>query len=159
MLENYQYLLSRFFPLALNFYYMCLIFTIETTLTTARGRAGRVMDSGVSGLGFKSPGSILTSRTETSSLSRVVRDSGDPCSVPLSGWKKVSSGLVFDKAVEQPQLLFRKLYQNKNKKTGHFYLKKLALQPCHKMIHSFLDAGSHPDTAFIYNESFFHIKF
>ena len=37
------------------------------------------------GLGFKSPGSILTSRTETSSLSRVVRDGWDPCSVPVSG--------------------------------------------------------------------------
>ena len=31
------------------------------------------------------PGSILTSRKETSSLSRVVRDGGDPFSVPLSG--------------------------------------------------------------------------
>ena len=40
----------------------------------ARGRVGRVTDCGVRGLGFKSPGSILTSRTETSSLSRVVRD-------------------------------------------------------------------------------------
>ena len=35
---------------------------------------GRVTDCGVRGLWFKSPGSILTSRTETSSLSRVVRD-------------------------------------------------------------------------------------
>ena len=51
----------------------------------ARGRVGRVTDCGVGGLGFKSPGSILTSRTETSSLSRVVRDEWDPCSVPLSG--------------------------------------------------------------------------
>ena len=31
-------------------------------------------DCGVRGLGFKSPGSLLTSRTETTSLSRVVRD-------------------------------------------------------------------------------------
>ena len=51
----------------------------------ARGRVGRVTDCEVRGLGFKSPGSILTSRTETSSLSRVVRDGWDPCSVPLSG--------------------------------------------------------------------------
>ena len=51
----------------------------------ARGRVGRVMDCGVRGLGFKSPGSILTSRTEITSLSRVVRDGGDPCSVPLNG--------------------------------------------------------------------------
>ena len=51
----------------------------------ARGRIGRVTDCGVRGLGFKSPGSILTSRTETSSLSQVVRDGWDPCSVPLSG--------------------------------------------------------------------------
>ena len=42
----------------------------------------------VRGLAFKSQGSILTSRTETSSLSRVVRDGWDPCSVPLSGGKK-----------------------------------------------------------------------
>ena len=40
----------------------------------ARGRVGRVTDCGVRGLGFKSKGSILTSGTETSSLSRVVRD-------------------------------------------------------------------------------------
>ena len=46
----------------------------------ARGRVGRVTDCGVRGIGFKSPGSILTSRTETSSLSRVVRYGGDPCS-------------------------------------------------------------------------------
>ena len=37
---------------------------------------------------FKSPGSILTSRTETSSLSRVVRYGGDPCSVPVQWVKK-----------------------------------------------------------------------
>ena len=42
-------------------------------------------DCGVRGLGFKSPGSILTSRTETSSLSRVVRDGGGPFYVPLTG--------------------------------------------------------------------------
>ena len=29
-----------------------------------------------------------TSRTEKTSLSRVVRNGGDPCSAPLSGWKK-----------------------------------------------------------------------
>ena len=45
-------------------------------------------DCGVRGLWFKSPGLFLTSKTETSSLSRVVRDGGDPCSVPLSGLKK-----------------------------------------------------------------------
>ena len=54
----------------------------------ARGIVGRVTDCGVRGLGFKSPGSILISRTETSSLSRVVRDGWHPCSVPLSGVKK-----------------------------------------------------------------------
>ena len=43
-------------------------------IQSASGRVGRVTDCGVRGLGFKSPGSILTSRTETSSLSRVVRD-------------------------------------------------------------------------------------
>ena len=43
----------------------------------ARGGVGRVTDCGVTGFGFKSQGSILTSRTETSSLSRVVRDGGD----------------------------------------------------------------------------------
>ena len=47
-------------------------------------------DCGVRGLGFKSPGSILTSRTETSSLSRVVRDGWDPCYVPLKWVKKKS---------------------------------------------------------------------
>ena len=52
--------------------------------TPALGRVGRVTDCGVSGLWFKSPGSILTSRTETSSLSRVVRDGGYPFSVPSS---------------------------------------------------------------------------
>ena len=35
----------------------------------ASGRVGRVTDCGVRGLWFKSPGSILTFRTETSSLS------------------------------------------------------------------------------------------
>ena len=34
------------------------------------------------------PGSILTSRTETSSLSRVERDGWDPSSAPVSGAKK-----------------------------------------------------------------------
>ena len=50
-----------------------------------RGRVGRVTDCGVRGLWFKSLGSILTSRTETSSLSRVVSYDWDPCSVPVSG--------------------------------------------------------------------------
>ena len=51
----------------------------------ARGRVGRVTDYGARGLEFKSPGSIPTSRTETNSLSRVVRDGWDPSSVPVSG--------------------------------------------------------------------------
>ena len=92
---------------------------------TARGRVRRVTDCTVRGLEFKPPGSILTSRTETSSLSRVVRDGWDPCSIPLSGGGgNVSCGGVFDLAVEQPQLL-RKLPKNKNKKqtqTGYFHL-------------------------------------
>ena len=53
-----------------------------------RGIVGRVTGCGVRGLGFKSPGSILTSRTETNSVSRVVRDGWDKCSVPLSDEKK-----------------------------------------------------------------------
>ena len=63
--------------------------------------------------GLKSPGSILTSRTETSSLSRVVRAGWDPCSTGKWVKKKISCGWVFDLAVEQPQL-FRKLPKNKN---------------------------------------------
>ena len=55
-----------------------------------RGRVRRVTDCGIRGFGFKSPGSILTSRTETSSLSRVVRDGWDPGSVPLKWVKKKS---------------------------------------------------------------------
>ena len=51
----------------------------------ASGRVGGVTDCGVRGLGFKSPGLILTSRTETRSLSRVVKNGWDPCSVPLRG--------------------------------------------------------------------------
>ena len=47
-----------------------------------------LMESWVSGLNY---GSILTSRTETSSLSRVVGDCGDPCSVPLNGLKSLLS--------------------------------------------------------------------
>ena len=49
---------------------------------------------------------VLTaaSRTETSSLSLVVRDDGDKCSVPLSGLRKVSVGGGSNFAVEQPQL-------------------------------------------------------
>ena len=59
------------------------------------------MDCGVRGLGFKSPGSILTSRTLTSSLSLVVRDGGDPFSSTVKWVKKVSHGGVFDLTVEQ----------------------------------------------------------
>ena len=47
---------------------------------------GRVTDCGVKGLWFIS--SILTSWTETSFLSWVVRDGGDACSLQLIGWKK-----------------------------------------------------------------------
>ena len=49
----------------------------------ARIRVGRVTDCGVRDLG--SPGSILTSRTETKSLSWVVKYLWDACSVPYSG--------------------------------------------------------------------------
>ena len=45
---------------------------------------GKVTDWGVRGPGFKSRGSILTSITETSSLSRVVRAGWDPFSVPVN---------------------------------------------------------------------------
>ena len=64
--------------------------TIKVYTVTARGRVGRVTDCGVRGFGFKSPGSNLISRTETSSLSRVVRDGWDPCSIPLKWVKKKS---------------------------------------------------------------------
>ena len=75
----------------------------------ARGRVGRVTDCWVRGLWFKSPGSILTSRTETSSLSRVVWDGLRPMLCTGKWVKKiVSYGGVFDLAVQQPQL-FRKL--------------------------------------------------
>ena len=62
-------------------------FNINYTVISyaARGRVGRVTDYWVRGLGFKSPGWIITSRTETSSLSRVVRDAWDQSSVPISG--------------------------------------------------------------------------
>ena len=56
-------------------------------IIVARGRVDRVTDCGVRGPGFKSPGSILTSRIETSCLSRVVMDGWDSCSVPASGYK------------------------------------------------------------------------
>ena len=59
--------------------YVFLVFI----LCPAHGRVGRVTDCRVRGLRFKSPCSILTSRTETSSLSRVVRDGWDPRSDPL----------------------------------------------------------------------------
>ena len=53
-------------------------------------------DCRVRGLAFKSPCSILTSRTETSSLSRVVRDGWDTCSVPV----KVKSSMAKSFPVE-----------------------------------------------------------
>ena len=76
-------------------------------LYPARGRVGRVTDCGVRGLGFKSPGSILTSRTETvlyHEWSGMVETHALCGSV---GEKKVSYGGVFDLADEQPQR-FRK---------------------------------------------------
>ena len=50
----------------------------------ANGIVGRVTDCRVRGLRFKSPGSIITYRTETISLSWVVRDGWDPCSELVS---------------------------------------------------------------------------
>ena len=64
-------------------YIICLTFPFLTL--PAHGRVGRATDCGVRGLGFKSPCSILTFRTETSSISRVVMDGWDPFSVALSG--------------------------------------------------------------------------
>ena len=61
--------------------------------STVHGRVGRVTDCTVRGLRFKSLGPILTSRTETSSLSRVVRDGWDLCSIPLNWWKKKVPGV------------------------------------------------------------------
>ena len=40
-----------------------------------------------------------------------------------------------------------------------FLFKKAAHQRCRKTMHSFLDAGSHPDSAFIFYESFFLIMY
>ena len=39
------------------------------------------------------PGQLFAARTETNSLSGG-QDGGDPCSVPLSGWEKMSYGGV-----------------------------------------------------------------
>ena len=78
------------------------------------GRVGRVTDCGVRGLGFKSPGPSLTSRIETRSLSRVVRDGWDPSPEPLSGWKK--SLLRWSHRLGSwTATLYRKLHKNKNK--------------------------------------------
>ena len=75
------------------------------TLLPAGGRVGRVWTAESDRcLGFKSTGSILTSRTETSSLSRVVRDGGDPGTVPLSGLKKVQYGGVFENDTKTKKL-------------------------------------------------------
>ena len=83
----------------------------------ARGRVDRVTDCGVRGLWFKSPGSILTSRIETSSLSRVVRDGWDPCSLPLSVEKKYPA---VESSTWPLNSLFRKLSKNKNEQNiGH----------------------------------------
>ena len=87
-------------------------------------RVGRVTDYGVRGLGFKSPGSILTSRTETSSLSRVVRDGWDPCSAHLSRYKKTPADLRWSIRLERwtattVQKTTQK--QNKNRTKQHFW--------------------------------------
>ena len=42
---------------------------------------------------------------------------------------------------------------------GDFYLKKAALQLCRKTMHSFLDAGSNPNSAFIFMNHFFTFCF
>ena len=89
----------------------------KNSFCPARGIVGRATDCRVRGLGFESPESILLSRTETSSPSRVVRADGFPCSVPLGGWKKVSYSGVFDSAVEQPQM-FKKLLKHQKKTKG-----------------------------------------
>ena len=62
----------------------------QLSLCPAHGRASEVTDCGVRVLWliFLSSILFLVSTTETSSLSRVVRAGGDPCSVPWSGWKK-----------------------------------------------------------------------
>ena len=95
LLYYYYYCVIIIVLLLLLFYYYYFIIIIIIIIVPilllyhpAHGVVGRVTGCGVRGLGFKSPGSILTSRTETSSLSRVVRDGWDPCSVPLSGEKK-----------------------------------------------------------------------
>ena len=41
--------------------------------------------------------------------------------------------------------------------TGYFYLKKAALQQGRKMMHSFLEAGSHPDSAFMNHFSHYEL--
>ena len=74
-------------------------------------RAGSVTDR-VQRSRVRTPGSTLTSRIETNSQSRVVRDSGDPCSETLIGWKKVSVGGVFFLTAEQPQLFSNDIKAN-----------------------------------------------
>ena len=65
-------------------------------------------------------GSILTSRTETNSLSRVVRDGGYPCSVPLSGRKKSSTVETSTWPLNSHNFSI-KLHQNKQKFTSFSY--------------------------------------
>ena len=55
----------------------------KCTYLPGRGGVGRVTDCGVRGSNIEQK--LLTSRTETSCLSRVVRYGEDTCSVPLSG--------------------------------------------------------------------------
>ena len=40
-----------------------------------------------------------------------------------------------------------------------FNLKSVALLSCRKTMHAFLDAGSNPDSAFVFYASYFHIMF
>ena len=70
--------LSLFYLSHLFFHGLALWLRSRWTGRPARGRVGRVTDCVVRGLGFKSPGSILTSRTEKCSLFGVVRDGWDP---------------------------------------------------------------------------------
>ena len=83
-------------------------------LYPTRGIVGWLTDCRVRGLRFKSPGSILTSRTETSSLITSGQGWLGPMLCTIKRGEKVSCGGVFDLAIEQPQL-FRKLPKNQHK--------------------------------------------
>ena len=77
-------------------------------------------DYGIRGLGFTSPCMILTSRIETCSLPRVVRDGGDSRSVPLSGRKKVANGGVFDLVTTVQKIILKPIL----KTNDIFYLNR-----------------------------------